>query len=365
MKSDTWCAYGMNSIAAEISRLKADDKCIGLILDVDSPGGTVDGTSNLARTVAEFGKPTVGYVDGCAASAAYWVASQCDKIFLNDALDQVGSIGVAFSTMDITPALEKQGVKVFNLVANESPNKNRAVFDLFRKGDDQLLKAQMSEIYRSFRGSVTSKREGIAEECLSGHMYFAPKAMEHGMVDGIRSLEECVQEVISLHQEGNTTEHNSHNNSSTMSMKQFAAINAALGVEALEQLDGYVSLNEQSLSAIAEAMASATRATADTNALLEAANRRIAELEAAEAAAKEAHEQALAAASATNQALTAQVEALKGTTPTKPSSATSKVEPNAESRGELESLEEEMASMSAAERTEYLTKRIHASSSNS
>lgn len=353
MKSDTWCAYGMNSIAAELDRLKSDEQCIGAILDTDSPGGTVDGTPNLSRAVADFGKPIIAYVDGCAASAAYWIASQCDKIFLNDALDQVGSIGVAFNTMDVTPVLEKQGVKVFNLVADESPNKNKAIFDLFKKGDDKLIKAQMSEIYAAFKAAVISKREGIAEDCINGHMYFAPKAIEYKMVDGIKSMNECIQEVINMHNESSESGHNSHdkNNNKVMSMKQFAVINAALGVEALEHLDGYVSLDEKGLSAIADAIAVANKSAEDSKVLLDAANKRISELEAAQKTAEEEHDKALSAANA-------QIKALKESSPAKRSTATSKGELNAEDKDDLESLNEEMDSMTASERTEFLKERL-------
>jgi ClpP class serine protease len=248
MKNDQECGpYGMNTISEKIKSLKADNQCIGMVLSMDTPGGTVDGTLNLGRTIAQFGKPVVAHVDGMAASAGYWIASQADKIYFNSKLDRVGSVGVMFSTVDIRPHWEKLGVKFHDIVADESPEKNKAIFDLLRKGDDKGIKAQMSEIYAEFKSTILSKRE-IADDHLKGGMYSANEAINSKMADGMKSLEECIDEVVEMYDSSNN---NSQTNAKTNSnMKQFARFNAALGVESLESVDGHIALNQEQITAI-------------------------------------------------------------------------------------------------------------------
>lgn len=260
MKDDQACGpYGMNTISNTIKALKADRQCIGAVGVVDSPGGTVDGTSNLGRTIAEFGKPFIMHVDGMAASAAYWIASQGDKVYLNDKLDCVGSVGVMFSTVDIQPALEKQGVKFHNIVADESPEKNLAFFNLLKKGDDSLLKVKMSEIYSEFKSAILSKRN-IADEYLKGSVYTATEAIASGMADGIKSLDECIAEVVDMYEvqsqdsQPTTTAQNKVQNQIQSMNKQYVNLNSILGVDSLESLDGSVSLNEEQLASIETAL---------------------------------------------------------------------------------------------------------------
>ena len=250
MKNDQECGpYGMNTISQKIKSLKADNQCIGMVLSMDTPGGTVDGTSNLGRTIASFGKPVIAHVDGTTASAGYWIASQADKIYLNDKLDRVGSVGVMFSTVDIQPYWEKLGVKFHDIVADESPEKNKAFFDLLRKGDDKAIKSQMSEIYAEFKAAIMQKRD-IADDHLKGSMYSAEEAIASKMVDGIKTIEECISEVVDMYDSSNNNSQTNATEKTNSNMKQFARINAALGVESLESVDGHVALNQDQLTAI-------------------------------------------------------------------------------------------------------------------
>lgn len=264
MKNDQACGpHGMNTISERIKAFKMDSQCVGMVLVADTPGGTVDGTSNLARTIAGFGKPTVAHVDGTAASAGYWITSQADKIYLNDKLDRVGSVGVMFSTVDIQPALEKMGVRFHDVVADESPEKNKAFFDLLRRGDDKAIKKQMSEIYSEFKSSILQKRT-IADDHLKGGMYSAEEAIASNMVDGIKSLEECIAEVAEMYEHTNKQ---SNTTANAKSMKQFARINAALGVESLESADEHVSLNAEQLDSLESTLEAGAAAQASAEEL--------------------------------------------------------------------------------------------------
>lgn len=64
-----------------------------LLLVLDSPGGAIDGIDELASLIASAGKPVIAFVDGTAASAAYWIASAADAI-VTSSTGRLGSIGV-------------------------------------------------------------------------------------------------------------------------------------------------------------------------------------------------------------------------------------------------------------------------------
>jgi len=112
LKNDTNSGrMGMRSMANLITKSQEDDSIKGIILIIDSPGGTVDGTLDLVDAIKKTTKPIVSIVDGMAASAGYWIAAATDKIYAQNGFAKVGSIGVMLSFADVQPYYERQGVK--------------------------------------------------------------------------------------------------------------------------------------------------------------------------------------------------------------------------------------------------------------
>ena len=105
-----------------------DDPSVdGIVLAVDSPGGTVSGLQELADAVhaVRGKKPIVAQVDGLCASAAYWIASQADAIHATaDSLS--GSIGVYRVAYDYSRMLDAAGVRT-NVISSH-PLKGAGVF---------------------------------------------------------------------------------------------------------------------------------------------------------------------------------------------------------------------------------------------
>ena len=100
MKYDYCGAPGMQSIAKRIKQAEQTDSISAILLHIDSPGGTVDGTQELGEVVKNCSKPTLAFADGLAASAAYWVGSSTDRFIAKDSTTEIGSIGVVLSFMD-------------------------------------------------------------------------------------------------------------------------------------------------------------------------------------------------------------------------------------------------------------------------
>ena len=100
-------------VQEQFSAAMADPKVRGILLNIDSPGGGIDGTADLAGMIhsARGEKPVVAFTDGVMASAAYWIGSAADAVYISGDTSQVGSIGVVAAHMDISKAEEMIGVK--------------------------------------------------------------------------------------------------------------------------------------------------------------------------------------------------------------------------------------------------------------
>ena len=88
-------AMGMDDIEKMLGEALTDDSISGILLDVDSPGGSVTGVPELAAKIAAASnqKPIVAYTDSLMASAAYWLSAGANAIFAAESAT-VGSIGV-------------------------------------------------------------------------------------------------------------------------------------------------------------------------------------------------------------------------------------------------------------------------------
>ena len=106
-------ATDMNQVTAAIGEAVERGDVDALFLDIDSPGGTVNGTPELAQAVADAAKRKTLYAfsAGQMSSAAYWIASQADAIYATPSA-RVGSIGVLLPFIDSTEKLRNQGLKV-------------------------------------------------------------------------------------------------------------------------------------------------------------------------------------------------------------------------------------------------------------
>jgi len=167
-----------------------------IVLDIDSPGGTVSGTLELAEKIyqARGTKPIIAVANSFAASAAYKIASAADRIIVTPS-GQVGSIGVRAMHIDYSGADEKAGVKVSVVYAGE----HKTEFDLhaaFSKEARAEMQRVVDVFYRSFVWAVARNRGTTAASVRAdyggGRMLLAADALAVGAVDGIGTLESVV-----------------------------------------------------------------------------------------------------------------------------------------------------------------------------
>jgi signal peptide peptidase SppA len=138
-----------------------------ILLNVDSPGGTVDGTEELAETIYNArlsgDKPIVAYTDGLMASAAYWIASSADKIYISGDTPWIGSIGVVTSHVDYSKYEEKLGIKTTEIYAGKYKRIDSEYNPLSKEGE-RYLKDQVNYIYTLFVNKVADAKNLSTQE---------------------------------------------------------------------------------------------------------------------------------------------------------------------------------------------------------
>lgn len=202
LKEDSLCDYGTETLANYIKLAARSEKIQSIIVDIDCGGGAVDSIAPLleARKFAlQQGKMMFGLADS-DASAAYYFSSQLDRLWANNNISAAfGSIGVMVSFADMQPYYEKQGVKFHTIYAPESESKNEA-FNLALEGKYEMIKSEMlSPLARKFQAAVRQGRNGkidlTVKGILSGKMFYADDAAKHGMIDGVLSLNQALEEI--------------------------------------------------------------------------------------------------------------------------------------------------------------------------
>ena len=131
-----------------------------VILDIDSPGGTVAGTPELGAAVAALNgqKPVYAFSSGLMCSAAYWIASQAEAIYATPSA-RVGSIGVVQTVIDNSARLHAEGIKVFGSDALTRDEKLFLGGDYSVRGFDQDAVGPVGADGRPAGGQLLLARE--------------------------------------------------------------------------------------------------------------------------------------------------------------------------------------------------------------
>ena len=140
----------------------------------------------------------MAYIEGMAASAAYWIISGASKIIASSDLDRIGSIGTMLMVEDLQPSLEAQGVKFHEVYATLSVDKNKDFNQVLDGNYKPYQKNVLDVINSKFLSSIKTNRPGVEDSTLTGKIYFAPEAIALGLIDEIGSLEYAISVASAL-----------------------------------------------------------------------------------------------------------------------------------------------------------------------
>ena len=177
----------------QIESAIADPRVTALVLAIDSPGGSVFGTPELAATVRELSaiKPIVTVTDATLASAAYWVGAAANGIYISGPTVQVGSIGVVAS--------HRYDPKAAGTVTEITAGKyKRIASDTGPLSPEGLayLQGHVDHLYSVFVDAVASYRgttpESVLANMADGRIFIGQQAIDHGLVDGYSTVDAMV-----------------------------------------------------------------------------------------------------------------------------------------------------------------------------
>lgn len=180
------------TIAANDSRVK------GVVLRINSPGGTVTASDTIYHEIREFkrktGKPVIAYFQDVAASGAYYLACAADEI-IAQRTTVTGSIGVIMQMMDVTGTLTKIGVTADAI--KSGPNKDAgSPFRRMKAEEREIFQGMVNDFYQQFVNVVTEGRPKLSREEIiklsDGRVYVANQALENGLIDRIGTLEDAI-----------------------------------------------------------------------------------------------------------------------------------------------------------------------------
>lgn len=197
----------------DIRKALEDSEVHSILLKIDSPGGTVDGTQELAQMIyASRGiKPIVSFTNGTMASAAYWFGSASEKIYISGDTTVVGSIGVVAEHIDISRYDEKIGQKITEITSGRFKRIDSSHKPLSRDGFENI-KAMVDAIYGAFLDDVVlfrnfniptrpdetaSKAEedkywDAVEVFADGKPFTGEAAITVGLVDGVTTFDQLI-----------------------------------------------------------------------------------------------------------------------------------------------------------------------------
>ena len=178
----------------KLVRSAARSKSIkGIILEINSPGGSPVASEEIARAVKEANKTTVAWIREVGASGGYWVASATDHIVASK-LSITGSIGVQASYLEFAGFLEDHNVTYQRFVGGDYKDLGNPLRKL-EEGERRILQAKIDKMRDYFIDAVAENRnlpKKEVQKMATGLFYLGSEAKELGLVDEIGGKQEAI-----------------------------------------------------------------------------------------------------------------------------------------------------------------------------
>ena len=178
------------SIIGYIEDANEDRSIKGILLDINSPGGTVVASRQIADAVKKSEKPVVAFINEIGTSGGYWIASASDKI-IADPLSITGSIGVIAAYLEFSELFEKYGVTYESLKSGKYKD-IASPFKRLTEEERNVLQKKLDIIHERFIEAVAENRKLSKEsvkELATGIYFLGEEAKDLGLIDILGSKE--------------------------------------------------------------------------------------------------------------------------------------------------------------------------------
>jgi len=189
-------------IREELEKASQDKDIAGLVLRIDTPGGTITASDLIHHEVAEFkartGLPVYATIVGLGTSGGYYVASAADRIYAHPTA-VTGSIGVITLKFNIEGLMKKIGVESKAVTSGDLKD----FFSVLRPStpeEMEIMQAIIDSFHDRFLDVVVEGRKGVLDRkqivaLADGRPYTAGQALDAGLIDGIGYLDETLGEM--------------------------------------------------------------------------------------------------------------------------------------------------------------------------
>jgi signal peptide peptidase SppA len=184
-------ATSLDEVRSTVESAAADPAVTSIVLNIDSPGGTVRGTPEAADAIYEASKvkPVRAHTSGTMASAAYWLGSQATSVSMTRSAS-VGSIGVMVPHIDQSKRAEMLGVKVELFTTGKFKAAGFPGTSL-TESQRELIQERINQVFGEFKSAVTRQGRKIPAEAMQGQTFYGPQAESLGLATVVRSASQA------------------------------------------------------------------------------------------------------------------------------------------------------------------------------
>ncbi|XPV67932.1 MAG: signal peptide peptidase SppA [Halarcobacter sp.] len=191
----------VQKVLTQINEAKHNKNIKGVLLDVNSPGGAVAPSVELAYAIKELKtvKPVVAYASGVMASGSYYASIWSSKIIANPG-SMIGSIGVIFQGTNLEELMDKIGIKTQTIKAGKYKEAGTPTREWSSYEKEELEKV-IKDTYNMFITDVANARKlNVAdhEKFANAHIFTSNQAKKVGLVDEVNTLTYAKQEIEKL-----------------------------------------------------------------------------------------------------------------------------------------------------------------------
>jgi len=184
-------------VREQLDRAKNDSAVKAIVIKINSPGGAVAASQEIAQEIKRMEKPIVVFMGDMVASGGYYISAPADKIVAKKGT-LTGSIGVISQFMDLSGLYEKLGIKTQTIKSG----KHKDMFSRELTEEEQKLWQTLSdELYGQFIEEVAEGRNLDVEEVkklATGELFSGMQAKKLGLVDVLGNYQDAVDEAAKL-----------------------------------------------------------------------------------------------------------------------------------------------------------------------
>lgn len=198
IRYDSWWRFSTRRFMRDLDDAEANPNIVAHLIHIDSPGGEAFGLHEAYEKIRSLQKPVIALVESMAASAGYYLASACDKIFASSIFSMIGCIGTMATFYNDDKLMEEWGYEIHEYYSNLSPLKNKVFNDAAEGEGDEYIRRFLDPLAEAFIADVKAARGELSEEAFQGETYYAADALPIGLIDGEHSMAEVIDYIQKL-----------------------------------------------------------------------------------------------------------------------------------------------------------------------